>query len=202
MGGSEPLKVGTAHRDGSQHGVALGSVGACPVHSPRTPLGVIWVPMGSSGKWLSQPGEVAAHTRVGGSCRLSRGGEGTTHPLPSRKRVSGAHVRGDAVPFRLASAMLFSISRGMCLLCESPPLLHGAQLVPAWQGMPLLRGFYLIPTTRALCQKNTTVQNICEDVKACPEPSKYRCAKASEAPAASVVRCDGRCAFPMAGDLP
>lgn len=149
---------------------------------------------------------VAVCTGVGGrelqAGQESRGRGCTTHPLPSRKCVSGAHVRGDAVPFRLASAMLFSISQGMCLLCESPPLLHGAQLVPARQGMPLLRGLYLIPTTRALCQENTTVQNICEDVKACPEPSKYRCARASKAPAASVVQRYGCCAFPVAGNLP
>lgn len=141
---------------------------------------------------------------VGGSCRLGRGaGAGGAQLIPCLPvNVSGAHVRGDVVPFRLASAMLFSISQGMCLLCESPPLLHGAQLVPARQGMPLLRGFYLIPTTRALCQENTTVQNSCEDVKACPEPSKYRCARASKAPAASVVQRYGCCAFPVAGNLP
>lgn len=53
---------------------------------------------------------------------------------------------------------------------RSSPSLHG-------RACSCSRYFISSPQHSARCQKNTTVQSVCGDVKACPEPSKYRCAK-------------------------
>lgn len=103
----------------------------------------------------------------------SRAGEGE----PVLHLPGTAQVWGYAIPFHLSRAMLFSTSQGMCLLYTSPPLCS-EQPVPAWQGMFLLQVFYLIPTTqRPVPKKYHRAESVCGDVKACPEPSKYRCAK-------------------------
>lgn len=81
----------------------------------------------------------------------SRRGVGKAEPvlrLPVNACL-GSQVRGCAIPFHLSSAMLFSISQRMCLLYKSPPLPHREEPVPAWQGMFLLKVFYLIPTNTA-----------------------------------------------------
>lgn len=53
---------------------------------------------------------------------------------------------------------------------RSSPSLHG-------RACSCSRYFISSPQHSARCQKNTTVQSVCGDVKACPEPSKYRCAE-------------------------
>lgn len=53
---------------------------------------------------------------------------------------------------------------------RSSPSLHG-------RACSCSRYFISSPQHRARCQKNTTVQSLCGDVKACPEPSKYSCAE-------------------------
>lgn len=79
--------------------------------------------------------------------RAERAVLGAARPVPSRQRPSARPGAGMCNSLPLASAMLFSSSRGMCLLCRSPPLPHREQPVPAWQGMFLRKVFYLIPTT-------------------------------------------------------
>lgn len=53
---------------------------------------------------------------------------------------------------------------------RSSPSLHG-------RACSCSRYFISSPQHTARCQKNTTVQRLCGDVKACPEPSKYSCAE-------------------------
>lgn len=53
---------------------------------------------------------------------------------------------------------------------RSSPSLHG-------RACSCSRYFISSPQHSTRCQKNTTMQSVCGDVKACPEPSKYRCAQ-------------------------
>lgn len=89
-------------------------------------------------------------------------------------------------PGHTCEEMQFPSSLPCCFLTKNLFAIHEptpaaqSSASPCMQGVLLFKVFYLIPTTHALCQKNTTVLNVCEDVNACPKPPKYRCAMATE----------------------
>lgn len=103
--------------------------------------------------------------------------------LPASARPC-SQVRGCAIPFP-SPVPRCSPAPEECVCCAGAhPCRTGSSRALHGRACSCTNYFISSPQHTARCQKNTTVQSVCEDVKACPEPSKYRCAGSARRPLA------------------